>query len=220
MHKLLVFLISVFLLVSCKKQEIKNIKQIIVSGVVYDSTNHSGMAGRLVKAYFRDDPSIYLATSTTDTHGNFTIDLLLDVNVFNTQTVSISTDVPAGYLSIFDKTQSQLGFGIWDYVPEISYQKLVLFKEADLAITLQRTQAELFTEMETLYRYSEWQGYGIPIIQFNAIQSSPITYHVKTAAGTYTKITGTKKLASGSTTTYKDSIFCLPNVSNSLLINY
>ncbi len=153
-------------------------------------------------------------------NGIFKLTFSADINIFKTQLVNISTDIPDGYISIFEKSQSEVGFSIWAYVPELSDQKLVLFEKADLTVTFNRTNTDVFDEMKSTYNYSEWYNYGIPVIQHDDNLPNPVTYHIETAAGTYTKIFRTKKLPSGQVTTFRDSVFCLPNTTNGITINY
>lgn len=192
----------------------------IVSGIVYDSTNHIGMRGLAVKAYTRDDPNTILGSTITDSQGNFKLTFSVDISIFATQTISVTTDVPNGYMDLIEKSQPHTGFGIWMYVPELTNNKLCLFKKTELAVTFQRTYTDLFSEMESTYRYSDWYNYGLPIIKHTTNLSNPLIHHIETAAGTFTKIWRTKKLPSGGETTFRDSIFCLPDVTNSITIDY
>jgi len=89
-------------------------------------------------------------------------------------------------------------------------------QKSNLAIQMQRTATDSFSELQVYYNYG---GRNYWVYLGNNPAGS-VTYNVTTVTGLSTKVHWVKKHSSGSTTTFQDSIICLPNTSNSITIPY
>lgn len=213
-----------FLFASCKKESIAfspHIKEMLVSGSVFDSTNQRGLANAPVRFFWVGPGSTHLVSGHTDAQGKFKIMVTVDTTRFSQEAIAVAVDAPEGFIASNGYRQVLLGASIQEYAEEVSYPRVVMFAMANLLITLRRSKTDYFDEMQSNYEF--YEGNKHHLMSFINPVTAPITMSsrtISTAAGIPTRILWTKKLFSGATANFKDSIVCQPNAANEITIEY
>lgn len=219
MRNLLLYFSFLCLVASCKKNSQGNYKQVNISGSVFDSSGRSGLANIPVKMYWYGpgDERTNIDSTTTDAKGNYSFKTKIDLLRFSNQSLEVGSVVPKGFISLHDLEHPTVGVSIFGYSEIMSLQAFVMYQQANLSIHLEKHLADSFSEFELYYNYGG-RDYWVNID--NSKPTGSVTYKVNTAAGVETNIHWSKKLTSGTTTTFKDSLICSPAISNTITLKY
>ena len=227
MINLVVAAILSLLIVSCTKARIEkcraNCANIIISGQVWDSSNRKGLAKIPVKVYWQDAGICYLcpenviAVFKTDDQGRFSLDMAIDSSLFHGNRLRISATMPGGYIA----NGSHNGFLEKSFIQYRQFYKnlkFTMYQAANLNIKLQRAQTDNFIIFELDYVFDFTR---LGIYYYNG--SAPVSvssFNVVTGSGVFTKISWRKVHGVGMFSTFVDSIQCLANTNNSIILNY
>lgn len=222
MNKFLFISAAIFLLSSCKKQHPTDLYNMEISGFVFDSTHQTGVSNVQVRAFWQGSggPSAEIKTGTTDAQGKFRLKLFVDTSRLRQENIVVSIFAPENYIS-YGHPQVQEASSIKSYATEVQVQRFILFEKALVTISFRRMQNDAVEDFKSSYSFFEGDSHDL--LQFTSATPMPIGISyidLKTAAGAYTKVSWTKKLASGSVVTYKDSILCRPNTTNSIMVDF
>ena len=212
---------------SCTKDGIEkcraNCANILISGQVWDSSYRKGIANHPVKLYWQDAgvcyicPEDVIANFKTDVNGRFHLNLSVDSSRFHGNRLHIAAELPAGYIS----NGSHNGFvdrSIRQYRQSIQNIKFTMYHATKLNIKLERRQTDNFIAFDLYYLFDFTRGgiygyYGPPPL--------PVTnFNVVAAANVYTKVSWQKVYSPGVFSTFVDSIKCVANTHNSIVIGY
>jgi hypothetical protein len=219
MRSLLPALPVLLLMDSCKKDSKENFKQMIFSGSVFDSSNHVGLANIPVNINWFGtgvDETVF-ASAKTDAQGNYSIKTTIDIRRFNDQALEVLATVPGDFISVYDQEHPTVGASVHGYFETIQLPRFAMYQKSNLSINLQRNLNDNFTELQVYYNYDGrdyWANFG------NSKPTGSTTFNVTTATGLQTRVHWIKKLSSGATTTFQDSLVCFPNTANSITIPY
>lgn len=217
----LVLLLPVLFLciVSCKKNNDADFKEVTISGMIYDSTAHKGINNVpiVVKWYGPGIEEYTIAVTNTDAQGNYTVHTKIDISRFSNQTLEVHGIIPSGYLSTADQEHTSVGVSINGYGPNMVLPRLSMFEKASLAINLQRTGNDNFTKLLLTYYYGD-RYYWVNTETY--VPTGNKTYTVAAAAGKMAIVKWTKEYASGATITFQDSVMILPNTANTITVAY
>jgi hypothetical protein len=222
MRNLLFGLTILLLIASCKKDDKEHFKQIIFSGSVYDSSNHVGLANVPIKVNWfatgTGAPDMVFASATTDAQGNYSIKTTIDIRRFSDQAIEIKATVPSDFISVYDLEHPTVGASLHGYMGGIiQLPPFGMYQKANLSINLRRTLNDNFTEFYLYYNYDSNRDYWV----FGGNNpTGSMTLNVNTAARAQIRVHWMKKFSSGATTTFQDSVICLPGASNSITIPY
>jgi hypothetical protein len=219
MRNILYTMTILLLITSCKKEKTENLKQVTISGFVFDSSNRVGMSNVLVRIYWYSPglQETIIDSARTDAQGNYLIKTTIDILRFNNQSLEVAAIVPNGFISIYDLGHPTVGASTVGYTEAMHMLPFIMYEKANLTINLQRTFNDAFTDFQLYYNYG---GRDYWVNLDNNRPTGVITYNVVTAVGVKTKVHWTKKLSSNTTTTFQDSISVLPNAANSLTVTY
>jgi hypothetical protein len=223
MYKVLIVSFICLAALSCSRDSSEQLRQVTITGSVYDSSNRVPMKNVtvLMTWYNAAGQGNIVDSVKTDAQGNFSIKTIFDLMRFNTQTLEIAAVVPNGFISIFDLDHTTVGasfkgFGAmdtWRLAPFIIHQK------ADLTINLQRNGNDNFNDIELTYNYhigsrNYWVNLG------SSRPNGSMTRKVVTAAGVKTRVSWKKNFSSGPVTSFQDSTIVLANTANSITVGY
>ena len=206
------------LIASCKKDSKDDFRKITITGSVYDSTGRVGMANVPVKIFWYGPVTqeTSIGSTISNSQGNYSFQTKIDISRFKDQNLIVHAIVPNGYISIHDMEHTSVGASTVGYSELLKMPRFDMYQKSNLAIQMQRTATDSFSEIHVYYNYG---GRNYWVYLANNPGGS-VTYNVTTVAGLSTKVHWAKKYASGSTTSFQDSIICLPNTSNSITIPY
>jgi hypothetical protein len=218
--------INSFFIAACTKSDIEkcqsNCADIIISGKAWDSSAQKGLANLPVRVYWQDAgmcpicPEDQIASTKTDGDGNFYIDMQIDRLRFNGNRLHVQVSMPLGYVGngshngVLDESTGQY--------QRLFQNKFTMYQAANLNIKLQRTQTDNFISFELKYLFDYTTGgiyyrYGPPPL--------PYTEFIRVAgANVFTKVTWVKGYGFGMSATFTDSIKCVANTSNTIVLDY
>lgn len=228
LFKTAVIVLSILaLFCSCVKEGIEkctaNCANIIISGQVWDSSYRRGSPNIPIRVYWKDAgmSPIYtedeIEKSKTDDQGNFYLNLSIDSSRFHGNNLYIEVPLSSDYIAN-GSHNGVLAESISQYYPLVQSLRFTMYQAANLKIKLQRTQTDNFIAFDLSYVFDYTTGgiYGhnggppLPYTEFNRI----------TGANVYTKVTWRKVYSPGVFSFFTDSIKCIANTSNVLVMDY
>lgn len=225
--KIIIALLTAFVLFSsCTKKPFdcrSNCAKIIISGQVWDSSYRKGLPNLPVKIYWQDAgmcpicPESVIGNSNTDANGRFYFNMSIDSSRFHGNNLHVAAQLPADYIA----NTSHNGFvdeSFSQYNQSFQNIKFTMFQAAKLNIRLQRTQTDNYIGFELFYRFA-FTRFGI-YGYFGPPPSQYTDFNVTTAANVYTKVSWHKAHSPGVFTDFVDSITCVANANNTIVLNY
>jgi hypothetical protein len=216
--------------VSCRKETCQgNCVDITISGKVVDSSNSRGLVHTPIRVYWQDAgvcyvcPEINVFDTKTDNGGNFSFTTSVDTSRFGGYGLHVSTPVPSGYIPdgyLGDPINQEyvLKESLYRYTPSFNNIRFILYEKTSLNIQLVRTQNDNFTRFDLDYYYD---FVHLGLYTYTGAPPIAITSFTKaTAANVFTKIIWTKGYGFGQTSSFMDSIKCIANTNNSIIIGY